>query len=524
MKTFRLTLILTLLLTAPAAFAGVDVNGDNSVDVSDLNYVINSLMGQTTGYDCDVNGDGFVDVADINLVINAILGSTPQPDPEPKRGHDYVWDMTRLPEIHIAVSLNEWNRLLSLYDENPGTKQYIMARRFTFTQNGQTTTIDSIGMRLRGNTSRRRPEGEKGQKHNAQQPQLRHFHIGVNLRKYNKDELHTIDGVRKLNLKWFSNDPTYVRELFSYNTFRDFGVWTASRDNYCRLWIKIDGDPTETYMGVYEMIEPVDENYLKNRADALQFGTAKGNLWKCQYVGAPATLTNPNNGDYYYDDNSDDNHTYTLQTNTKRFDNAKAQFIDFQLKLNGKSRESFYTWIQQVCDVDLLLKTYAVNVALGMWDDYWNNSNNYYLYFTTEDLTNYKVYFIPYDYDNSLGTTSQCGNQSDAGRQDPLQWGLNTNPLIQRLMDYDDFRTIYINYLKQLVDPQTGPIYYKNAAKRIRAWQNKVQPYVDNDTGEDTTISDRPASWGNHGEYRLLDESPDVNYFRVKADVINQLR
>ena len=63
MKTFRLTLILTLLLTAPAAFAGVDVNGDNSVDVSDLNYVINTLMGQTTGYDCDVSGDGFVDVS-----------------------------------------------------------------------------------------------------------------------------------------------------------------------------------------------------------------------------------------------------------------------------------------------------------------------------------------------------------------------------------------------------------------------------------------------------------------------------
>ena len=45
-------------------------------------------------------------------------------------------------------------------------------------------------------------------------------------------------------------------------------------------------------------------------------------------------------------------------------------------------------------DIPLFLKTYAVNLVVGMWDDYWANGNNFYFYFAP----NGKAYFIPYDY------------------------------------------------------------------------------------------------------------------------------
>ena len=38
-------------------------------------------------------------------------------------------------------------------------------------------------------------------------------------------------------------------------------------------------------------------------------------------------------------------------------------------------------------------------------------------------------------------------------------------------------------------------------------------------TGEDMTIEDRPASWGNHGEYRVLDTGSN-NFFKVKASSV----
>ena len=520
-----LTLMIAVLACAAMSNAAIklkgDVNNDKTVDIADINATINIILGTSPFNDVgDLNGDGVIDIADLNAIINLILTGERQ---YVRTNVDWVWNMDELPEIRVYVSLDEWNRLLALYDSNNKTKQYIVAD-MDFAMNGEHFSVDEVGLRLKGNTSRRRPEGWQGQQHKSNNTDWHHCHFGINMHKWVNDKEHDVHGVHKLHLKWFKDDPAYVRELFCYNLFRDYGVWTASRSNYCRLWLHVEGDSKETYLGVYEMIEPVDKNYLKQRDDENMFGTHSGNLWKCKYVGGPADLNNPYNKDYYADDDNDGDHTYTLETNTMNFDNAKAQFIDFQLKLAGKSDASFKTWIAQVCDVDLLMRTLAVNVAVGMWDDYWNNHNNYYLYFTTEDLNDYKVYLIPCDYDNTLGTTQSCGVQSDAGRQDPLKWGHDSNLLVSRILAIPEYKELYVKYLKELVDDNSNMMHYNDASARIRAWQQKVAPYVSNDTGEDMTIEDRPASWGNHGEYRLLEDSRDNNFFRVKAATINAIK
>lgn len=51
-----------------------DLNGDNIVDISDINLVINIMLGKSTLGNGDVNGDGQVDISDVNAVINAMLG------------------------------------------------------------------------------------------------------------------------------------------------------------------------------------------------------------------------------------------------------------------------------------------------------------------------------------------------------------------------------------------------------------------------------------------------------------------
>jgi hypothetical protein len=154
-----------------------------------------------------------------------------------------------------------------------------------------------------------------------------------------------------------------------------------------------------------------------------------------------------------------------------------------------------------------------------MWDDYWNNSNNYYLYFNSDGTEGYKVFFIPYDYDNSLGTTNHCGVQSDAGRQDPLKWGDgNQNPLVAKILQFADYKALYVEYLNELIDPSRGLFDYNSSYMRIISWQSRIAPYVSNDTGEDMEIKDRPAGWSSHGEYRLL--KSDNNFFKIKASSI----
>ena len=55
-----------------------DINLDGSVDVTDVNIVINVILGkdQAENYDgrCNLNDDDTIDVSDVNAVINIILG------------------------------------------------------------------------------------------------------------------------------------------------------------------------------------------------------------------------------------------------------------------------------------------------------------------------------------------------------------------------------------------------------------------------------------------------------------------
>lgn len=435
-----------------------------------------------------------------------ILSCEPQEIVVPPEGDQGLPETAEIPEIHISVSLAEWNRLLALYDNYYKTKQYIKCDA-TYIDSEGSVTVRGAGLRLRGNTSRRRPESAPT--HQAGKTDWHHCHFGLNFQEYTKDAAHQVRDIRKINLKWFKDDGNYVREVFCYDLFRRYGIWTAPHSSYCRLWLKVEGDPKETYFGVYELLEPVDKRFLKAREG---FGSPDGNLWKCRGGAGLNTL----NTSFGRDDGSDAEYVYEYKGSAEKYEGARAQLQDFILKLTGKGEDSFYKWIQEVCDVPLLLRTYAVNVTVGMWDDYWRNSNNYYIYFNTTDKFAYKFFFIPFDYDNTLGTSLEM---EDAGIQDPFHWGREENPLIGRLLRFEDFRQIYKEALLELVDPDKALFYYTASMQRIRDWQDSIREYIPNDTGEDCEIRDEPAYWGNQHRYRLLTTGPD-NFFQVKTQTI----
>ena len=455
----------------------------------------------------------------------------PKPEPEPEiplcndypntewaAGElDWLFDMNVLPEICIEVTQEQWNALLAEYDRDSNTNAYVHCD-VNFKSKGEEHDFVDAGLRLRGNTSRRRPEGNGGEMHQTDNTDWHHCHFMINLRKYQKDDAHELHNVRKLHLKWHKDDRAYCRELYCYDLFRRYGIWTAPYSSYCRLWIHVEGDSKPAYYGVYEMIEAIDDKFVKKRKD--MFGDHKHNLWKCRW-GATLNYEDIYNTSIYYDDDTGSNYVYELKSNTENFDAARAQLIEFTKNLTQRKGQDFHDWIASVCDVKLLLRTYAVNVVVGMWDDYWNNSNNYYIYFNSSDKNNYKFFFIPFDYDNTLGTSSNCGVQSDSGRQDPLVWGdTNRNPLIGKLLQFDDYRTIYIDALNELCNPANNLFYYQSSIDRINGWHAMIRNYVNNDTGEDCEIKDRPAGWGNIYDYRILDAGSSMNFFKVKAESI----
>lgn len=61
--------------TEETALAG-DVNGDGTIDVSDVTMLVSMILGNTTTTtEGDANGDGTVDVSDVTTVVSKILGT-----------------------------------------------------------------------------------------------------------------------------------------------------------------------------------------------------------------------------------------------------------------------------------------------------------------------------------------------------------------------------------------------------------------------------------------------------------------
>lgn len=128
MKKFLLSLFFAFCfcaITANAAKKG-DVNGNGTIDVSDVTALINAIL--STGGDpaCDVNGNGTIDVSDVTALINIILNGEPEQ-------HEYV-DLkldsgTLWATCNVGASRPEEYGLYFAYGE---TKGYAKGEKHTF--------------------------------------------------------------------------------------------------------------------------------------------------------------------------------------------------------------------------------------------------------------------------------------------------------------------------------------------------------------------------------------------------------
>lgn len=441
---------------------------------------------------------------------------------------DFIFGTDAVAEITLTIDRSEWNTLLENYDTNPKNEDCIHAD-FKMTKGEYTWQAEDIGMRLRGNTSRIRPQ---------QGDNYYQAHFKIDFEEWIEDdtiEEGKLAGCMKgIILKRFKDDPTYVREVFGYNFFRNNGIWTASRAGYTRLFINIieeDGKTTELDYGVYAMIEEINKQFLKERSEntpeiGTKFNGNKGNLWKCcwQSSDGPSMATDFDAyrsfgvEEIFLDETKSMRYDYDLKTNKDDLISARDEFIDFIYALNDLSTvEEIKAFYEKKMDVDLFLKTYACNVLLGMDDDYWNNKNNYYFYFDKKG----KCYFIPYDYDNILGTN--CFD--DTATRNPLEWGGDgaKAPLIEKLLSVPEYKQMYIDYLLELSEESS---FVEGSKTEIERLQDLIRNYTaTKDISFDeiysfSEVGDGVARWcSNYGKYKLL-SNDDTNYFKTKANTV----
>lgn len=434
---------------------------------------------------------------------------------------DFIFNLDSMGFTTITIRRSEWNKMLSYYDYFYKNENSVIAESYEYQKDGQTWKLNTVGLRLRGNTSRYRPQGkdyptdETYPIHHREKPNYgwddkttgyyhaysqtcsdddyRQSHFKVDFEPLDDDDRKMSNCMKGVALK--RSDSYFSKEIFCYNLFHKYGIWTAPRASQTHVTIKFiedidtDGDveedisnckTTKIDFGVYEMFEEVNKQSLKGRQAKSGNNTAEnawktneGDLWKC----AGGDLTSNSNAQDRFGCESIKiinadlpkerwsfewySPCYDLKTNKDKVRSATNYFRQFITELNNTSlyapdtqkgiadRKAFY---EKWFDVDFFIKTYAVNILVGMDDDYWGNANNYYLYFDNSKNGSGKCYFIPFDYDNTLGSSID----GDKTYTNPLEWGTNKDghkhdrPLLDRLIEVPEYKTKLINALLEV--------------------------------------------------------------------------
>lgn len=502
-------------------------------------------------------------------------------DGKRKKSLQYIFNTDSVGESEIYIKRSEWNKMLAYYDYFYKNENTVAVERFTYKKDGMQWDLKDCGMRLRGNTSRFRPQGkdhatdETGHKMpnadwspdyysyaaNCSDDDYRQSHFKIDFEPY--DVKQKLAGCMKgVALKRM--DAAYAREILCYDLFHEYDVFCATRASHTKVTIyMIEEDETVTPVdfGVYEMFEEVNNQFLKARDEAdpsaehtfLHWANADGDLWKCSGDLTPSNVMSRagvedvciKSGDVEIEPGEtkdiltwsvkDNRYGYDLKTNKKDFDAAKGRLVAFAKELEGlrglsfddagiSQRKAFY---EKWFDMDLFLTTYAVNVAVGMDDDYWGNANNFYLYFDNALGGTGKCFLIPFDYDNTLGQSIN----GDGVYNNPLDWGWNHNsgsrndrPLMDRLLEVPEYRELYRQKLLEVTAEDSAWSMEKSGAK-VTKWKNMVSA-KDTD-GKPLTYSkdldnDKPLNslyWDDKGGWKK-----SKHYLNREPNIYNQVR
>jgi len=183
-------------------------------------------------------------------------------------------------DISIDPASLQW-----MYDNVESDSEHFATMHFK--NNFIDESVDSIGFRLRGNTSRF--------------SQKKSFKISFNTFVKGR-EFYNVD---KLDLNGEHNDPSIIRSKLCFDLFKDIGL-AASKAIHTQVYIN------GQYYGLYISIEHIDDEFLDKN-----FQDPSGNLWKCLY---PADLTYLGDDPADYQVVSGSRLVYELKTNVESND------------------------------------------------------------------------------------------------------------------------------------------------------------------------------------------------------------
>ncbi len=366
-----------------------------------------------------------------------------------------LYELNSIKDIKIEFKQDNWAKILDTYKE-AGKNQRLTA----------TVTIDGIryekvGVRHKGNSSYFNVRKTGSTK------------LPFNIKANHKiKEQRFKGGFESLKLSNVFRDPSYVREVLSYEIARKY--MPAPKANFVKLYI--NGE----LHGLYNSTESVDEKFLEEN-----FGSSDGTLVKCDpnwhgkinkgcKKGQNGSLNYLGKDSLCYFD------FYEMKSDHGWGDLVKLTKV---LEDNGKE-------LSKHLNIDRALWMLAYNNVLVNLDSYTGRlCHNFYIYKVDDGQFN----TIPWDMNMNFGGFRFLDDKKILDLPKMQKMSVLTNmrnpnrPLLNKLLANSMYRKMYIAHIRTILKENFSNGEYE---KRAKAIQQIIDYHVKNDTNKLYTYED----------------------------------
>jgi len=364
-----------------------------------------------------------------------------------------AFDTTRTPEyqrrmfgdeivsIDIQVNPDQWKAMM----DNALDKDWVAA---DININGE--RFSTVGIRPKGNSTLTVEIG----------PDSGRYSLHFKFNKFVRGQ--TYYGLDTFCVNSMMGDVTYMKEYISFDIMRYIGV-DSPLMNYAN--VSVNG---EDY-GFGIILERYDRAFLER-----VYNTTAGHLYNVKNTPGNNVFGVDNGGSLIY---TDDN----IKRYSAIFDNAifNASASDNQRVLAALKNLNTGTDLETFFDVDAILRYLAAHTVVVNIDSYVSNMRqNYYLYEREGKIT-----VLPWDYNLAFGGFRMGDGDAVGVVNFPIDTpviGVNMEerPLINKLLEVDEYRERYHQYLRQIVEGYFESGLFEST---VRALDAKINEYVKND-------------------------------------------
>ena len=408
-----------------------------------------------------------------------------------------LFNKETIQDVKISIDENNWNYLL----QNAIDKPTVLASSVSIGDD----TVKYVGIKTKGNLTLKEVWNSSSDR----------FSFTINFGKYiNTDNGYTdkqnLYGLRKVALNNIYGDATLMKEYLSYELMTKMGIPTPE---YSLINLYINDE----FYGVYMMVESIDSSLTQRT-----LGEKSDYLVKPESSGGD--LIYDNSLDEYINDDGEfdfssiiyDNSGNIIYPNDKSnplykynglWENDEDTFEDIVDMLptifkwmktlnelnntNNPNTDDYKLALEEIIDVDSLIRYFAVNTYLVNLDSYQSEKmQNYALYINETG----RATIIPWDYNYSFGVYG-LGSASDVINFDIYNPVINTTlkdrPLLNVILQNDEYKVLYEKYLNDITiiaseggTTSDGDTYEENNFATILDKYNKL---LNNIYGNDPT-------------------------------------